>query len=108
MFAKWLVKNYTLTWDLNGGSVTTSGTAEGDVAYGTALTAPAVERTGYDFTGWKKGGVSVDFTQTVTMPAENATYIAQWTPQVYDISYKDQNNDEYSGSNLGSLPKKHT
>lgn len=108
LFAKWSVKNYTLTWDLNGGSVTTSGTAEGDVAYGTALTAPMVERTGYKFTGWKKGDVSIDFTKTVTMPAENATYVAQWTPQIYDIAYQDKGGVAYSGSNEASLPKKHT
>ena len=77
--------DYTLTWNLNGGTVTTAGTgAEMDatgtpsssVAYGTAITAPVVEKDGYEFIGW-------DATPAATMPAENITYTAQWaTPTV--------------------------
>lgn len=76
--------DYTLTWDLNGGTVTTAGTgAEMDatgtpsspVAYGTAITAPVVEKAGCEFLGW-------DATPAATMPAENITYTAQWfTPE---------------------------
>lgn len=67
------LKSYTLAWDLNGGSVTTSGTAAGSVAFGTSLTAPKVERTGYIFKGWSP-------TVPATMPAKDETYTAQWTP----------------------------
>ena len=77
--------DYTLTWDLNGGTVTTAGTgADVDatgtpscsVAYGTAITAPVVEKDGYKFIGW-------DVTPAATMPAEAVTYTAQWaTPTV--------------------------
>ena len=66
-------KSYTLAWNLNGGSVTTSGTAAGSVAFGTSLTAPKVERTGYIFKGWSP-------TVPATMPAADATYTALWTP----------------------------
>ena len=77
--------DYTLTWDLNGGTVTTAGTGadvdatgtpSSSVAYGTAITAPVVEKEGYKFIGW-------DATPAATMPAENITYTAQWaTPTV--------------------------
>ncbi len=77
--------DYTLTWDLNGGTVTTAGTGaavdatgtqSSSVAYGTAITAPVVEKDGYEFIGW-------DATPAATMPAENITYTAQWaTPMV--------------------------
>ncbi|MCQ2342498.1 MAG: InlB B-repeat-containing protein [Paludibacteraceae bacterium] len=108
LFANWLVNNYILTWDLNGGEITTAGTTAGDVAYGTSLVAPTVERTGYTFTGWKKNNVSVDFTQSVTMPAENATYVAQWTANKYDIIYKDENNADFSGTHGANHPTQHT
>ena len=77
--------DYTLTWDLNGGTVTTAGTGadvdatgtpSSSVAYGTAITAPVVEKAGYEFIGW-------DVTPAATMPAEAVTYTAQWaTPTV--------------------------
>lgn len=73
-------KSYTLTWNLDGGSVTTSGTEAGSVAYGTALTAPEVEKTGYISKGWSP-------TVPATMPAAAATYTAQWTPITYTITY---------------------
>lgn len=77
--------DYTLTWDLNGGTITTAGTgAEMDatgtpsttVAFGTDITVPVVAKEGSEFIGW-------DATPAATMPAENITYTAQWaTPTV--------------------------
>ena len=72
--------SYTLTWDLNGGTVTTAGTGaavnatgtpNSSVAYGTAITAPVVSKAGYSFVGWNA-------TPSSTMPAANTTYTAQW------------------------------
>ena len=79
--AQWQVNTYTLTWHLTGGTVTTAGTCAdvnatgsptGNVAYGTTITAPVVEREGYNFAGWNPN-------PTGTMPAENVEYTAQWT-----------------------------
>ena len=106
----WTVQSFTLTWDLVGGTVTVAGTgAEVDdtgtpsssVNYGAAITKPTVTKTGYDFAGW-------DETPASTMPAANTTYTATWTAQTYTISYKDQGNVTYTGSNLASLPTSHT
>ena len=75
LYAKWTVNNYTVTWIVDG---------EEDVdtyAYGAAVTAPAdPTKTGYTFAGW---GASVPG----TMPAENLTFTAQWTVNVYRIIY---------------------
>ena len=70
---------WTLTWDYADGTVVSAGTAAGSVAYGTSLTAPALEKTGYDFNGWNP-------TVPATMPAANSTYTAQWTLAQYTIN----------------------
>ncbi|MCQ2328567.1 MAG: hypothetical protein MJZ59_04415, partial [Paludibacteraceae bacterium] len=72
-------KSYTLTWNLDGGEVKTAGTAAGSIEWGTSLTAPIVEKTGYTFAGWTPS-------VPATMPTENATYTAQWTAQ-QEVAY---------------------
>ena len=66
--AKWVVNQYTITFDTAGGSAVAPITQN----YGTAITAPAdPTREGYTFIGWDK-------TFPTTMPAENLTITAQW------------------------------
>ena len=66
--AKWIVNQYTLTFDTNGGSAIAPITQD----YGTAITAPAdPTKTGYTFAGWTPA-------IPATMPAENMTIKAQW------------------------------
>ena len=104
--AQWTVNQYTLTWDLQGGTVTTAGTGaavnatgtpSSSVNYGTSLTAPVVTKTGYDFNVWSPSVAG-------TMPAENTTYTATWTAQVYNITYKDQGDNAYSGNATAGVP----
>ena len=71
--------SYTLTWNLDGGTISTQGTAAGKVKYGAALTAPTVTKTGYTFAGWSPAVAA-------TMPAENTTYTALWT-QLHTITW---------------------
>ena len=93
--------NYTLTWTTDGDALTGTYTS-GTVAYGTTIVAPAnPTKTGYTFAGW-------DVTPASTMPAANTTYTAQWTANTYTITYRDQDDEAYSGSNLASLPASHT
>lgn len=62
--------SYTLTFDTDGGSEAAPITQ----AYGTAITAPAAPtKPGYIFTGWNKD-------IPATMPAENMTITAKWSP----------------------------
>ena len=57
--------------------------------YGSKIgTLPSANRNGYIFNGWftsASGGTRV--TTTTTIPANNVTYYAQWTPIDYSISY---------------------
>lgn len=92
--ATFAIQSYTLTWELDGGSVKTEGTAAGSVTYGATLTAPIVEKTGYTFAGWSPSVAA-------TMPAEATTYTATWTPNddtPYSVEHYQQNiaNDDYT------------
>lgn len=74
--AQWSPVQYTITFDANGGE---GGTVT-RMAYGTPLTAPAVYREGYTYSGWLPMVPSLS-------PAADATYTAQWTPNNYIITF---------------------
>ena len=75
-----VAEGYTLTWNLDGGSISVAGTTAGLVKYGAAVTAPTVTKEGYDFNVWSPAVVS-------PMPKADKTYTATWTPISYTISY---------------------
>lgn len=98
-YAQFTVNSYTLTYALGEGKVSTAGspipaknktgTQSQSVAYGTAITAPAVTRTGYTFSSW-------DAIVAATMPAQDVTYTPIWTPNVntkYTVKHYLQNVD---------------
>lgn len=61
--------------------------------YGTALSAPTVERTGYTFDGWNPSVPQ-------TVPAGDVTYTAQWTLTAYPITYNMNGHGQPNPSNL--------
>ena len=74
--AQWKVNQYTAIFNANGGAGGTTVMQN----YGTTLTAPTVTRTGYAFAGWSP-------VVPATMPAANATYVAQWTAKKYTVTF---------------------
>lgn len=76
-YAQWTAKQYTLTFDVNGGSMSSKSKK---VAYNKAYGAlPTPTRSGYIFQGWctaKSGGKKVS--KTTKMAAKNVTVYAQW------------------------------
>ena len=80
---------YTLTWNLAGGTITTAGTAAGDVLYEAPISAPTVERVGYTFAGW-------DSDIATTMPAAPLTYTASWSKATTLDLYDNENADDYN------------
>lgn len=75
------VKQYTITFDSNGGSPVSSITQE----YATEIAEPeAPFRDGYTFAGWNQNGDNYTFS---TMPAEDITLTASWTADS-GIAYK--------------------
>ena len=86
--AKWVVNQYTITFDTAGGSAVASITQD----YGTAITAPAnPTREGYTFIGWDKA-------IPTTMPAENMTITAKWKVNQYTITF-----DSNGGSEIAPI-----
>ncbi len=81
--AKWTINQYTITFDTDGGSEISPITQN----YGTPVTAPAnPTKTNYVFDEW-------DRSIPETMPAENITIKAKWTP---DPAHFPQDGDIYT------------
>lgn len=96
-YAKWSALPRAITYLANGatGTVPTqSAKNESEtfiVASDTGLT-----RTGYNFAGWSNGATTYDAGDTYTVAAANVTLTAQWTAQVYTVTY--DGNSATSGS----------
>ena len=85
-YARWTAtyKNYTVTWNGNGGTPSKSSSS---FHYNDALgTLPTATRTGYTFKGWStsaNGSVNVSTTTKVT---SNVTYYAIWQINSYTLT----------------------
>ena len=71
------LNEYDVTFDLNDGS---GKKITETYFYGERFAVPQPARDGYTFAGWDK-----EVPETV--PAEDMTFTAQWTPNTYGISY---------------------
>ena len=86
--ANWTIINYAITYNLNGGTVSTANPPTYTVATPTfSLTNPT--RIGHTFDGWTWGGqstpeIAVQITQGST---GNMDFVANWTANVYNIVY---------------------
>ena len=93
-YAKWTPKQYTISFDSNGGSAVAPITQE----YDTVISAPAApSRTGYTFVGWFKGSENSPYAFG-KIPAENITLTAKWYINTYAISF-----DSAGGSAVSSI-----
>ena len=102
--AQWAA-NHTLSYNYNGGD---GSSCVGGTKYtGESFTAcaSAGSKTGYTFAGWL-GSNSVSYTagSSYSMPDADLTLTAQWNPDVYNITYKDQGDAAYSGNKTDGRP----
>ena len=82
--ATWRINQYTITFDVNGGTAVAPITQD----YDTAVTAPAdPTKNGYTFTGWKPA-------VPATMPADNVAVKAQWEANEYTITFDTDDGSE--------------
>ena len=98
----------TVSYTDNGAQAFTSGSR--DIPVGTLVSFSAVANTNYHITNVDLSGSSFSASSAYTLQAGDGTktLTANFLPDTYAITYKDQGNDDYSGSNLGSLPATHT
>ena len=74
--AQWSINSYNITFNANGGV----GGMSTNLEYGTTLIAPVVSRIGYIFNHWEPD-------VPATVPAQNITCLAQWTPIKYTVTF---------------------
>ena len=87
LYAQWSAAGYSITYTLNGGTV--SGNPTSYTADTATFTLKNPTKNGYDFAGWT--GSNGTTPQTSVSIAKGSTgnksYTANWTPKTYTISY---------------------
>ncbi|WP_264990082.1 InlB B-repeat-containing protein [Lysinibacillus piscis] len=86
IYAKWTPVEYTVSFEVDGGSAVSSQT----VAHGNKTTepTPAPTKVGHTFGGWyttNGHAIPFDFNTTIT---GNTTIYAKWTPVEYTVSFE--------------------
>ncbi len=87
-YAKWIANNYTITYELDGGTVNSGKNTTYTYGYGVVLPTD-VTKNGYTFKGWYDNprfeGESV-----LAIPANatgNKTYYANWVVNTYNVTF---------------------
>ena len=87
IYAHWTANSYTVTFNANGGSVST---ASKSVTYGSTYgTLPTPTRTGHTFSGWytaSSGGTKVTSSTTVSSSSDHTLY-ARWAASSYTVTF---------------------
>lgn len=101
LYAKWTIKQYTVTWETNGGNDLTGSNYTTTADYGTAIVRPddptkeADAQYTYTFGGWYTDrALTQPLDDNATVPAENLTVYAKWntTAQTYTVKWYGVNN----------------
>ncbi|GHT78029.1 hypothetical protein FACS189464_0750 [Bacteroidia bacterium] len=79
--AQWTPTNYTISYELNGGTNHTGNPANYTIE-SAVITLQNPIKTGYTFGGWQEGS------NIAAGSTGNKTFTAQWTPTNYTISYE--------------------
>ncbi|MBR4765221.1 MAG: InlB B-repeat-containing protein, partial [Clostridia bacterium] len=88
IYAHWTPVNYTISYNLNGGSA--SGNPSSYNIESSAITLNNPSKTGHTFKGWSGTGLTGDSNTAVTIPTGstgNRSYTANWTVNTYTITY---------------------
>lgn len=118
LYPIWTPNTYTLTYDLNGGSFNASTTQRFKYGSEDAISSEIPIKTGYVFTGWKWGDVTMQPGDTIPKECGNFTLTAQWEKASYSTGTvlniegndyivmgqtEDGNYRLISGTNIGNM-----
>lgn len=92
LYAKWIINQYIITFNTNGGIIETEQTNE----YGSELTLLTPTKLGHTFVGWFTD-INLSQAAPATMPAQDITLYAKWNINQYTITFV--TNDENPISN---------
>jgi uncharacterized repeat protein (TIGR02543 family) len=93
LFAQWTVVNYTITYNLDGGSNNAANPADYTIT-SLPLTLADPTRTGYTFGGWyRDSGLTTSVTGISSGSTENKTFYAKWTANTYTVEYNANGGD---------------
>jgi uncharacterized repeat protein (TIGR02543 family) len=88
LFANWIVKVYTVNFDVDGTIIVTK-----DIAYNSVVTPPAdPTKEGYTFDNWYLEDSTTAFSFTIPITG-TTTLFAKWIANVYTVTFDDQNAD---------------
>ena len=111
LFGKWTAITYTISYNLDGGSLPNGTTNPNNYTIETpTFTLNNPTKTGNTFNGWTGTDLN-QATSTVTISqgsTGNRTFTANWTPNTYNITYRDQGDTTYTGENSSSLISSYT
>ena len=94
--ANWVVNQYTITYDANGGTVTPS---QQSVIYGSSCTLATPKKTGYSFVGWFSDGKQIK--NGTWTQASDVTLTAKWQINNYTLTARSNNSNAGSVSGAG-------
>lgn len=101
---------FTSDTEINSTSVnSSSSTVSYNAVIGTQITLKATANKGYSFVGWYEESTLLSKDASYSYYIYDAKTIkAKFTPNTYSITYKDQGNVDFSGTNKANLPAQHT
>ena len=87
LYAFWTVRDYVISFNNNGGTITTEGYAT-SYHYGTEVTLPAIKKDGCTFGGWfaNVNLTGDEVTKISSSEYGDKTFYAKWNPITYDIT----------------------
>ena len=87
--ANWISDTFSITYDVNGGSL--GGTATKSVVYNTNYQLSVPQREGYTFAGWHFGSTKLTDETGASISVysyeQSITVTAHWTPITYSLTY---------------------
>lgn len=97
LYAKWKTIIYTISYDLNGGSISSDEEISTYNIENETFTLPTPRKEGYDFIGWTGSNGNTPSNVTIEKGSiGNRTYKANWKIKTFTVTYKNTAGSNYA------------